>query len=235
MIPATIGEVERLDEAVDELVPPGALLEVLGEGFEWAEGPVWVESERCLLFSDIPANRIVRWSSREGCSTWLEPSGYTGATPRGGEKGSNALSLDSAGRLVLCQHGDRRVARLDTSLERPRPRFETLADRFDGRRLNSPNDLVYSRRGDLYFTDPPYGLERGAEDGERELEFCGLFRLTGSGRLDLLTDELSRPNGVALTPDESTLLVSNSDPARALWMAYPLRQDGLTGRGASLL
>jgi len=156
----TIGSIERLDPKMDKLVPTDGKLEVLAEGFDWSEGPVWIPKGRYLLFSDIPPNSIFKWEEGEGLSLFLKPSGYTGTTPRGGEVGSNGLLLDPEGRLVLCQHGDRRMARLDASLDQPEPRYITLADCYQGQRLNSPNDAVYHSSGDLYFTDPPYGLEQ---------------------------------------------------------------------------
>jgi gluconolactonase len=229
--PRTIGEIERLDAAIDALVPPDALIEVLAEGFEWAEGPVWVPELGSLLFSDVLANRIYLWNETEGHRLWLEPSGYTGTTPRGGEPGSNGLMLDRDGRLVLCQHGDRRIARLEAPLTAPRADFTTLADRFGGKRFNSPNDAVLDRQGVLYLTDPPYGLAEGPDDPARELPFSGVYRVALDGTVTLVTDELSRPNGIALSPDERTLYVANSDPERAVWMAYDLHGDGSIGAG----
>jgi gluconolactonase len=149
----TIGTIERLDPRLDDLVPRAAALERLAEGFDWSEGPVWDPKEQRLLFSDVPLNVVYQWREARGVRVFLKPSGYTGAIPRGGEPGSNGLLLDPQGRLVLCQHGDRRVARLE-----PDGSFKVLADRYRGKRLNSPNDGVYHSNGDLYFTDPPYGL-----------------------------------------------------------------------------
>lgn len=226
-----IGEIERLDPALDALIAPLAGIEVLAEGFDWAEGPVWVPEGRYLLFSDVPMNRIYQWREGEGHRIWLEPSGYTGETLRGGEPGSNGLRLDHDGRLLLCQHGDRRVARLAAPLAAPQPRFTTLADRFQGRRFNSPNDLALHSDGSVYFTDPPYGLAAGPQDPSRELEYAGVFRVDPAGTVSLLTRELSRPNGIAFSPDETTLYVANSDPARAVWMAYDVLSDGSIARG----
>lgn len=221
----TIGSIERLDPKMDKLVPADATLEVLAEGFDWSEGPVWVPKGKYLLFSDIPPNSIFKWKEGEGLSLFLKPSGYTGTTPRGGEVGSNGLLLDAEGRLVLCQHGDRRMARLDASLDQPEPRYITLAGRYQGQRINSPNDAVYHSSGDLYFTDPPYGLEKNVDDPARELDFQGVYRLSRDGRLTLLTKELSRPNGIAFSPDEKTLYVSNSGRP-LVWMAYDVQPDG---------
>ncbi len=227
----TIGTIERLDPVIDSLIPADAEIEVLAEGFDWAEGPVWVQDGGYVLFSDVPQNRIYKWKEGEGHEVWLEPSGYTGETPRGGEPGSNGLLLDSEGRLVLCQHGDRRVARLDAPLSAPEPRFTTLADSYDGMRFSSPNDAVFGSGGALFFTDPPYGLPEGPGDPTRETPFNGVYRLGVDGAVTLLTDELSRPNGIGLSPDETTLYVANSDPERAIWMAYDLLPTGGIANG----
>jgi gluconolactonase len=229
--PQTIGTIERLDPAIDSLVPSDAVIEVLAEGFDWAEGPVWIEDGEYLLFSDVPANRIYRWKEGAGHQVWLEPSGYTGDALRGGEPGSNGLLLDSERRLVLCQHGDRRVARLDAPLSAPEPVFTTLADRYEGKRFSSPNDAVFDSRGALYFTDPPYGLPEGPGDPTKETPFNGVYRLGTGGEVMLLTDELSRPNGIGLSPDEKILYVANSDPERAIWMAYDLLPSGRIANG----
>jgi gluconolactonase len=152
---APIGRIERLDPALDALVPRDARLEKLADGFAWTEGPVWRKSGGYLLFSDIPNNAIVRWKQGEGTSLFLRPAGYTGPTPLGRELGSNGLTFDSHDKLVMADHGNRQIARLnDSNFTKT-----TLADRYDGKRFNSPNDLVYHSNGDLYFTDPPYGID----------------------------------------------------------------------------
>jgi gluconolactonase len=222
-----LGQIERHDAAFDELVAPEAVLELLVENrFEWSEGPVWDKAEKRLLFSDIPRNMIWEWSEAGGLKPFLQPSGYTGSAPfTGREPGSNGLAFNRAGELILCQHGDRRIARLDGG------KFVTLADRYQGKRLNSPNDLVIKSNGDIYFTDPPYGLPKVAEDPAKELDFQGVYRLSPEGRLTLLTSELSRPNGLAFSPDERTLYVANSDPDQAVVMAYPVNEDGSLGTG----
>ena len=230
-IPRRIGVIERRYPAVNEIIPMNATIEVLAAGFEWIEGPVWIADGQYLLFSDVPRNRIYKWKAGEGLEVWLEPSGYTGDAPRGGEPGSNGLLLDAKGRLVLCQHGDRRMARMDAPLSAPAPAFTTLADRYDGMRFSSPNDAVYDSKGALYFTDPPYGLPEGPSDPTKETPFNGVYRLGPDGAVTLLTDELSRPNGIALSPDERTLYVANSDPERAIWMAYDVSPSGRIANG----
>jgi gluconolactonase len=224
----TLGTIERLDPEFDALIPPSAKVELLeANKFEWAEGPVWVREGRYLLFSDIPRNQIWKWKEGEGLSVFLKPSGYSGATPfTGREPGSNGLLLDREGRLVLCQHGDRRVARREKD-----GRLTVLADRYMGKRLNSPNDGCFHSNGDLYFTDPPYGLPKLAEDPGKELDFQGVYRLSTRGELTLLTKEMTRPNGIALSPDEKTLYVANSDPDKAVWMAFDVKPDGTIGNG----
>ncbi len=225
---STFGSIERLQPELDELIPPTSTIEVLSEGYEWTEGPVWVPSENMLLFSDIPPNSIFKWKEGEGASLFLKPAGYTGEIDRVGEPGSNGLLLDSQGRLVLCQHGDRRMARLVSDLKNPEPKYETIVSHYQGKRFNSPNDAVYSRSGDLYFTDPPYGLEGNVNDPAKEIPFQGVYRLkAGASEVELLLDSLSRPNGIALSPSENKLYIANSDQQKALWMEYTLQGDQL--------
>jgi len=232
--PRTIGAVDRLDPALDAIVPPGAEIEVLAEGFEWSEGPVWSTELQGLLFSDIPRNRVLLWREGEGAKVFLEPSGHASAAPRGGEEGSNGLALDPQGRLLLCQHGDRSLSRMDAPLTRPAPKYLRLAERYQGKRFNSPNDLTLHSSGAIYFTDPPYGLLGQADDPAREIDFCGVYRLAPDGTVTLLTSELTRPNGIALSPDEKTLYVAVSDPEQAIWMAYDVQPDGSIARGRLL-
>ncbi|UCD25832.1 MAG: SMP-30/gluconolactonase/LRE family protein, partial [Gemmatimonadota bacterium] len=224
--PRTIGHIERLDPRLDAIVPSDAVFEILAEGHEWTEGPVWVASLGSVLYSDIPRNAIYSWSEGTSVSIWLTPSGYTGETERGGMGGSNGLVLDSQGRLILAQHGDRGIARLEAQLTEPQPAFTTLTDRFEGMRYNSPNDVAVHSSGDLYFTDPPYGLEEGVDDPTKELDFQGVFRLATDGSVTLLVDDLSRPNGIAFSPNEKILYVANSDPDQRVIMAYDVQDGG---------
>ncbi|RMG65277.1 MAG: SMP-30/gluconolactonase/LRE family protein [Bacteroidetes bacterium] len=226
----------RLDPGLDSLIAPDARIEVLAEGFAWSEGPLWVPEEGgYLLFSDIPPNRVMRWSEAGGLSRYLFPAGSADSTREGGEPGSNGLLLDEAGRLVLCQHGDRQVARMAAPLSDPAPRFVSLASHFEGKRLNSPNDAVFDRQGRLYFTDPPYGLPNGPGDPAQELSFQGVFRLDPDGQLYLLVDSLTRPNGIGLSPDERTLYVAVSDPERARIHAFQLNGVGEVDGGSLLV
>jgi gluconolactonase len=226
----TMGSIERLDPALDALIPPGANIEKLASGFTWAEGPVWVRKGDFLLFSDVPRNVVFQWHEGTGTREYLIPSGYTGEKPRGGEAGSNGLTLDSEGRLVLCQHGDRQVARLANN-----KKFTVLAQYYQYRRFNSPNDLVYKSNGDLYFTDPPYGLQKQNDDPAKELNFSGVYRVRKNGQVDLLVRDLTFPNGLAFSPDEKTLYVAVSDPKQAVWMAYDVQSDGALGAGRVFL
>jgi gluconolactonase len=228
-----MGTIERFDPRFDGIVPPGAKLEKLAGGFSWAEGPIWVRDGQFLLFSDVPRNTVYRWKEGEGVTEFLKPSGYTGESPRGGEPGSNGLTLTPDGHLVLCEHGDRRVAVL-TKMVKNGPQV-TLVDRYEGKRLNSPNDLVFKSNGDLYFTDPPYGLEKLNDDPKKELPWNGVYRLSRDGKLTLLTKEMTFPNGLAFSPDEKTLYVANSDKKKAIWMAFEVKEDGTLGAGRVLL
>jgi gluconolactonase len=222
----TLGTIERLDPRFDRLVPAEARVERIADGFDWSEGPVWDRKQHRLLFSDVPMNTVFQWQEGRGVSVFLKPSGSTGAPARGGQQGSNGLLIDRQGNLVLCQHGDRRVARLDGD------KFTTLADRYMGKRFNSPNDGVYKSNGDLYFTDPPYGLLGLNKDPAKELDFNGVYRISAAdGTVTLLTKEMTFPNGIALSPDEKTLYVANSDPAKAIWKAFPVKEDGTIGEG----
>ena len=228
-----LGEVLRLDDGLDKLIAPEAEIEVLAAGFEWTEGPVWVPKQKDqpghLLFSDIPRNSVFQWTEGVGAELFLKPSGYTGQADYGGEPGCNGLLLDSEGRLVSCEHGDRRISVLTHHGGK-----RTLVDNYQGKRLNSPNDAVFHSNGDLYFTDPPYGLPNRWDDPLRELDFCGVYRLSKEGELTLLTDELTRPNGIGFSPDEKTLYVAQSDPEAAIWKAFPVNEDGTLGESRLL-
>ncbi len=226
----TVGSIERLDPRFDQLVPRDATIEVLAMGFDWSEGPVWMPAsgnrESCLLFSDVPRNRIHRWRLGKGVDVFLEPSGFSGAGGYDSEPGSNGLTLDREGRLVICEHGDRRVSRLEQGGGR-----KTLADSFAGKRLNSPNDVVVHSSGAIYFTDPPYGLPKQWNDPRRELDCCGVYRIGTGGDVSLLCRTMTRPNGIALSPDEKTLYVAQSDPSEPIVRAFAVQDDGTLDEG----
>jgi gluconolactonase len=223
-------DIIRLDPRFDKLVPLNVRVERIVSRRKWVEGPVWNRREGYLLFSDIPANSVIKWQKGIGASVYLKPSGYTGNPPFGGpEPGSNGLAFDPQGRLVLAAHGDRRIARLERNGKQT-----TLIDRFEGKRINSPNDLVFNSNGDLYFTDPPFGLPKSYDDPRKELPYQGAYRLTRSGKLSLLTKDIKAPNGIAFSPDEKKLYISNADPANAVWMVYEVKPDGTIENGKVL-
>ncbi|HYG73984.1 MAG TPA: SMP-30/gluconolactonase/LRE family protein [Planctomycetota bacterium] len=224
----TFGSITRNDPRLDKLIPTDAKLEKLAEGFNWSEGPIWLPNEKILVFSDVPENVIFKWKEGDKtASVFLKPSGYTGSVPRTGEPGSNGLTLDHEGRLILCEHGDRRVARL----EKDGKTKTTLADKFDGKRFNSPNDVVVKSNGDVYFTDPPYGLVKNWDDPARELDWCGVYRISKDGTVTVLHKDLKRPNGLAFSPDEKILYVAQSDHAAPTITAFPVKEDGTLGSG----
>jgi len=222
----SFGNIVRKDARLDKIVPRDAHMEQLAEGFDWAEGPVWIKDGGYLLFSDIPRNSVIKWKEGEGVSLFMKPSGYTGVVDYMPEPGSNGLTVDAQGCVIFCEHGDRRVSRLEKDGGK-----KTLVDSYQGKRLNSPNDAAYKSNGDLYFTDPPYGLPKNFDDPRRELDFCGVYRLSKNGELTLLTRDMTRPNGIAFSPDEKTLYVAQSDPAAAVWMAFDVKDDGTLGKG----
>jgi gluconolactonase len=222
----TLGSIERLDPRFDQLVPKDAVIEVLASGFEWAEGPVWVKKDGAVLFSDIPRNRVNRWKEGEGLSVFLEPAGFTGPGAYGNERGSNGLTLDRQGNLISCEHGDRRVSRLTAGGGK-----RTVADNYRGKRFNSPNDCTVHSSGAIYFTDPPYGLPKQYDDERRELDFCGVYRVTPDGTVTLLCDTMTRPNGICLSPDEKKLYVAQSDPAAPIWKVFEVKADGTLDAG----
>ena len=226
--PKTIGTLIKADPRFDTLIAPGTPLEVLADGYDWSEGPVWVPRDGgFLLWSDVPANTIYKWSPGKAAAAYMTPSGFTGVGKYSSEPGSNGLTLDRQGRLIAAEHGDRRVSRYDWTGGK-----RTIADNWQGKRFNSPNDVIVKSNGDIYFTDPIYGLPERETDKTRETDFCGVYRWSAkTGEVTLLTRELSRPNGLAFSPDESLLYVANSDPAKAIWMVYPVKADGSLDSG----
>lgn len=224
--PASAGNIARTGPALDSIVPRNARIEKIAGGFTFTEGPIYMR-EGYLLFSDIPRNIIYKWTPDGSVSEFRKPGGYDGKdAPPGAFIGSNGLTLDKQGRLIICEHGNHRVTRLE-----PDGSLTVLADRYQGKRLNSPNDAVYKSDGSLYFTDPPYGLVKLDEDPKKELKFNGIYRLA-NGRLQLLSKDLTRPNGLGFSPDEKFLYVANSDEKRKIWMKYEVKPDGTLGAGA---
>lgn len=219
-----LGSIERIDPAINSIIDDKATIEVIADGFEWSEGPLWVEQEKMLLFSDVPNNTIYKWTEEKGKEKYLSPSGYTGTIKRGGETGSNGLILNSAGKLVLCQHGNRQMAWMNAELKDPKPAFVSIANLYNGKKFNSPNDAVYNKKGELFFTDPPYGLEKNMEDSSKEIPFQGVYKVKTDGQVVLLTDSITRPNGIALSTDEKQLFVANSDGQKPYWYVYDLTE-----------
>lgn len=220
-----LGSIERIDPALDSIITTTDSPEIIAEGYEWSEGPVWVESQNMLLYSDVPKNTVYKWTESRGAEVYLTPSGYTGSSSRGGETGSNGLTLNGKGQLVLCQHGDRRVAIMDAPLDKPAPVFVTIADNYQGKKFDSPNDVAIRSNGDVFFTDPPYGLENYVSDSTKEAPYQGVYKVSADGKVTLLVDSLTRPNGIALMPDEKTLIVANSDPNKAILYAFDLTEN----------
>jgi gluconolactonase len=221
--------IEILDAEGADLIDSNAVVENLAGGFSWTEGPVYIADGDYVLFSDIPANSIMKWKEGQGVTTYLHPSGYTGDSSKGpkNEPGSNGLLLDKNGRLVLCQHGDRRIARMKSSLSEPKPEYETVADKYNGKRFNSPNDAVYHPNGNLYLTDPPYGLQDGDNDKAKEQDIHGVYLVRPNGKVELVNADIKFPNGIAITPDGKSLLVGYSNSENRVWMKYDLNEQGL--------
>ena len=221
-------------DKIYQLVPEEPKVEILGDGFNWAEGPCWIPSEQKFVFSDVKENTVFEWTEKGGIKPYLKPSGYTGEIERGGEMGSNGLTMSPDGKLVLCMCGDRRIASI-SDVANPKPDFTTLSGGFDGEKFNSPNDLVFAKNGDLFFTDPPYGLEQGMRDPLKEMDYQGVFKVDKNGKTTLLTKELAYPNGIGISPDGKKLYVASSDFRNAVWMVYDLTPDHLIENGKVLL
>ncbi|WP_025761748.1 SMP-30/gluconolactonase/LRE family protein [Dyadobacter tibetensis] len=223
----TRGRILSIHPSFNQILDRDAVIEVLASGFKWAEGPVWIKENNSLLFSDVPANTIYQWNEKSGLSVFLTPSGYTGRGEYSDEPGSNGLIMNQKGELVACEHGDRRL----TSMHLLKGGKRTLADGYEGKRFNSPNDVVQHNNASYYFTDPPYGLALKHNDPSRELEHFGVYRCSPEGQVSLQISDLSRPNGLAFSPDQKTLYVAVSDPEHAVWMSYPVLEDGSIGKG----
>jgi gluconolactonase len=237
-------DIQKLDLALDRLVAPDAKLERVATGFDkWTEGPVWTR-EGNLLFAEIPANNIVQWVPGKGASVFMHPSGYRGSEPYNGpESGSNGMTLDADGRVSVVGHAGRTVWRME-SVD-PKAQVTVLADSYQGKKLNSPNDLVYKSDGSLYFTDPPYGLQTQSDnDPQKDLQVNGVYRLPGArqhkpgtapdrDKLQLVIRDLARPNGLVFSPDEKFLYVAES--GKRQWMRYRVQSDGSVTEGTLFL
>ncbi len=221
--------IEKRSSDLDRIVSGDARVETLAGGFGYTEGPVWMR-EGFLLFGDLPNNVIRKWTPGSGVTVVRRRSGYADADkPPGYSMGSNGMALDAEGRLTICEPGNRRVTR-----QEPDGHLTVLADRYEGKRLNSPNDLVYKSDGSLYFTDPPHGLVDEDQSPAKELDFNGIFRVVGS-EIQLMSKEMKRPNGLAFSPDEKFLYVASSDWHRKIWMRYEVGSDGSLAHGTVFL
>jgi len=221
-VPVTTS-IEIISPEADSLIDSKAVVEELAKGFIWSEGPVWVESLNALLFTDVPGNKIYKWSEKDSLSVFLTPSGFTDTINVKKGDGANGLMLDSEGDLVICQHGDRRIASLKSGLENPLPDYITLADKYNGKKFHSPNDLVIKSTGEIYFTDPPYGIK---DEKDKELKFNGVYKVNQNGEVTLMTDTIEMPNGIAASPDEKIIYVANCSDKKAAWYAYELDENG---------
>lgn len=220
------GTIEFVSKELSKLIKKDAKVEIIAEGFQFTEGPLWIEKENMLLLSDVPGNTIYKWTEVNGKELYVKPGGYTDTVRRGGFMGPNGLALSQDGKLLVCQHGDRRVAMMDAPLNAPQSKFITVAGAYNGKRLNSPNDLYLTSDGDLYFTDPAYGFERGARDPKKDLSNQGVYRVDEAGNITLLIDSLESPNGIAMFPGGKKLLVSNSDNRKKMWHTYDITSNG---------
>ncbi|QEG24209.1 SMP-30/gluconolactonase/LRE family protein [Mariniblastus fucicola] len=219
--------IEKLDDGLDALIDVNAPIEVISTGHQWSEGPVWIKDGNFLIWSDVPRNKISKWDPETGETTvFMDPSGYDGPKTKWREPGSNGLLLGNDGLLHACDHGNRRVYRVEKDGTKT-----TIADRFEGKRFNSPNDLIIHSNGDIYFTDPPYGLK---DEASREIEWHGVYRIKPDGSVTLLTKEMTRPNGIGLSPDEKTLYVAQSDKEAPVFQSWPIKDDGTLGDGKVL-
>lgn len=221
-------KIEVYDSTALSFIDPNANFEILAKGFYWSEGPLWIEELQAVIFSDVPANKIYKWNEKDSLSVYLESAGHSGKENKDSGNGPNGLILDLKDRLVLCQHGDRRIARLDADLKDPQSNFVTIADSFKGKKLNSPNDLAIDTLGNIYFTDPPYGQP---ENKTGEIGINGVFKVNPENEVYLLVDSLSMPNGIALSRDQNTLYINQSDPDNPVLYSYEITKDGSLENG----
>ncbi len=231
----TIGKIEVYSKDAASLIDSNASIEIIGRHYQWSEGPVWIASKKMLLFSDVRANTVFSWNMKDTPVAYLSPSGYTDTAVRNGENGSNGLTLDRNGNLLLCQSGNRQVVRMNASLDSPKPSFTVLSSNYKGRKFNSPNDLICDSKGNIYFTDPIYGLPQHENDPSREMNFEGVFKIGIDGKTTLLIDSIQRPNGIALSLDEKILYIGSTDDKHGGWYSYQLDNDGNIVSGKILL
>ena len=226
----TTGTIIQYDEALTAIIDTSTKPEIIAEDYEWSEGPLWIEKHNMLLFSDVPKNTSNKRTAANGAEVYLNPSGYTGTIPsKCKEPGSNGLTLDNEGNLVLCQHGDRQMAKMDAPLDKPAAKFINLANKYNCKRFSSPNDCVYNSNGELFFTDPPYGLQTQDDtDSLKEIKHNGVYKVKKDGTVILLVDSMTRPNGLAFLPGEKQLIVACSDPDKPNWYIFDVTGDILS-------
>ncbi len=224
-------KIEIFDPIANTIVDSNATFEILASGFYWSEGPLWIDELQAVIFSDVPANRIYKWSEKDSLSIYLESAGHTGEENKGSDKGSNGLTLDLENKLLLCQHGDRRIARMEADVKKPQDQFSTIADSYEGKKFNSPNDLVMDSAGNIYFTDPPYGRP---DNKTGEIGINGVFKVSSHKEVSLLVDSLKWPNGIALSIDQQTLYVNQSDPENPVLYSFDIAGDGSLKKGKVL-
>lgn len=217
----TYGFIERFDSAIDSLISKEVRIELVAQGFNWSEGPVWLANEQKLLFSDVPENKIYQWNDLNGLSLYMMPSGYTGTTRK--NKGSNGLTLDVDGNLIICQEGDRVISKLVSLRDSLHPKFEPFITNYKGKKFNSPNDLVYDKNDNLYFTDPSFGLGNELS----EIGFNGVYFYSKNDELFLIDDSITAPNGIAVSPNGKTLYVADSHMEHPSVWAYDIVSDGI--------
>ena len=219
-----IGSVQRISNEIDDFISKDSKIEIIAKGFSWSEGPVWSKKLNAVLFSDVPNNIIYKWDEINGLDVFLNEIGYSGIVINSKKDGTNGLTIDEQGNLIICMHGDRRIVKLEDWQSN---KVIPIATLFNKKLFNSPNDLVYNSKNELFFTDPPYGFKNGDNDELKELQFNGVFRLSPNGDLKLLIKNLSRPNGIAISKDEKTLYVANSDSKSPIIMKYQITDYGV--------
>ena len=219
-----LGSIERISSDINKLIDLDSKIEILAEGFDWSEGPVWSKKLNSILFSDVPNNVIYKWNEKEGLSVFSKPIGYSGKIPNLKKAGTNGLTIDSEGNLIICMHGDRMIAKMENLNTK---KLSSIISSYNNKLLNSPNDLVYDLYGNLFFTDPPYGLLEGDNDKLKEIPFNGVYKLSPNGEIDVLIKNLTRPNGISISNDEKILYVANSDNNNPIIMKYELSKNGI--------
>ena len=219
-----LGSIERISSDINKLIDLDSKIEILAEGFDWSEGPVWSKKLNSILFSDVPNNVIYKWNEKEGLSVFSKPIGYSGKIPNLKKAGTNGLTIDSEGNLIICMHGDRMIAKMENLNTE---KLSSIIRSYNNNILNSPNDLVYDSYGNLFFTDPPYGLLEGDNDKLKEIPFNGVYKLSPNGDIELLIKNLTRPNGISISNDEKILYVANSDNNNPIIMKYELSKNGI--------